>query len=179
MNRRSLEAESWLMAISSSLLDATTGVFAESYTLFLLDSEIHRARRYGTPFALALIAMDEPQAINDGGAQIDPGALWAEVVRLLGKNMREVDVAGHFGPDELILLLPNVTLGKAMIGLERLRMRVENRLFQSDQAAATISGGVSEYAGENSGPLIAHCRSLLHHAQERGGNRFCIDSGFA
>lgn len=167
------------MAISTALLDATTGVFGESYTLFLLNNEILRARRYGTPFALALIAMDETRSINDGAGQIDRRALWHEVVTVLGKNMREVDVAGHFGQDELIILLPNVTLGNAMIGLERLRSRVEEHSFQEGRATVTISGGVSEYAGENSGPLIVHCRSLLQHAQESGGNRFCIDSGFA
>ena len=122
---------------------------------------------------------DEPRVIDGRTEQIDFSALWNDVVALLGKSMREVDIAGYFGPDELILLLPNVTLGNAMIGLERIRARVEEHSFQESHAVVTISGGVSEYAGENSGPLIAHCRSLLQHALESGGNRFCIDSGFA
>ena len=152
-----------------SIHDHLTGVFSQSHTLFLLDNEIHRARRYGTPFTVALVNIDSQGTLSDHEAL-------AAVGRVLGESLREIDVAGRIGDNEFLLILPNVALHEAMIGLERLRLGIEAQaLPDSAGNKITICGGVSEYTGENSAPMIEHCRSLLEHAKEKGGNRFCLD----
>ncbi len=152
-----------------SIHDHLTGVFSQSHTLFLLDNEIHRARRYGTPFTMALVSIDSRNTLSDYAAL-------AAVGKVLAESLREIDVAGRIGDNEFLLILPNVALHEAMIGLERLRLGIEARaLADSAGNRITICGGVSEYTGENSAPMIEHCRSLLEHAKEKGGNRFCLD----
>ncbi len=160
-----------------SIHDPLTGVFSQNHAIFLLDNEIHRARRYGTPFSLAVIAVDQQRAFyrSNGSALADE--LFASVGKLLGKSMREIDIAGRIGIAEFLIILPNVALKDAMIGLERLRLLVETQEFLPDAVKATISGGVTEYTGENSAPLIEQCRSLLENAKDSGGNRFCVDLG--
>lgn len=160
-----------------SIHDPATGVFSENHAMFLLDNEIHRARRYGTPFSLALIAVDQPPAFSQSNDSAFRDILFASVGDLLGKSMREIDIAGRIGLAEFLVILPNVALNDAMIGLERLRQLVEAREFPPEAFKATISGGVTEYTGENSTPLIERCRSLLEHAKDGGGNRFCVDLG--
>lgn len=91
--------------------------------------------------------------------------------------MREIDIVGRIGIAEFLIILPNVALNDAMIGLERLRLLVEAQELPPAAVKTTISGGVSEYTGENSAPLIERCRSLLEHARDSGGNRFCVDLG--
>ena len=160
-----------------SIHDPLTGVFSENHAIFLLDNEIHRARRYGTPFSLAVIAVDQRRAICRSNGSTFGDELFVSVGRLLGKSMREIDIAGRIGVAEFLIILPNVALNDAMIGLERLRLLVETQEFTPEAVKATISGGVTEYTGENSAPLIDYCRSLLENAIDSGGNRFCVDLG--
>lgn len=160
-----------------SIHDPLTGVFSENHAMFLLDNEIHRARRYGTPFTLALIAIDQQKPAEPSNAPAIDKQSMTVFGRLLAKAMRDIDVSGRFGSDEFLVILPNVVLNEAMIGLERLRLLVEAQAPPSFPVKITISGGATEYTGENSLPLIERCKSLLDLAKESGGNRFCVDLG--
>ena len=155
--------------------DPLTGVFNQTYIGLLLDDEDRRARRYGTPFALALMTIDNfSEFCAANGTQAGERVL-AEVGSLLGKSLREFDMIGRFGSDQFLLILPNVRVNDAMIGLERLREVVEATYSRDERLPLTISGGVTEYSGEDSAALIEHLRPLLSAAQEAGGNRLCVD----
>ncbi len=100
----------------------------------------------------------------------------AGIGKLLSESMREIDIAGRIGNDEFLLVLPNVSLKDAMVGLERLRVLIETQTFPDDgYLRVTISGGITEYTGENSSTLIERSKSLLINARESGRNRFCLD----
>ena len=66
-------------------------------------------------------------------------------------------------------------LKDAMVGLERLRVLIETQTFTDDFLRITVSGGITEYTGENSATLIERSKSLLINARESGRNRFCLD----
>ncbi|HNC53397.1 MAG TPA: GGDEF domain-containing protein [Accumulibacter sp.] len=155
--------------------DPLTGVFNQRYILLLVDDESRRARRYGIPFALALIAIDNfPDFCRAHGSGAGESVL-AEIGRLLGNGLREFDMVGRFGAEEFLVILPNVRVSDAMIGLERLRELVEATRWYDHEPALTISGGVSEYGGEDAATLIECLRSLLGTARTAGGNRLCVD----
>ena len=155
--------------------DPLTGVFNQRQVMYLLENEIHRARRYGTPFTLAQLDVDLFLPFCEKyGQKIGDGVL-AGVGKLLIESMREIDIAGRIGNDEFLLVLPNVSLKDAMVGLERLRVLIETQTFTDDYLRVTISGGITEYTGENSSALIERSKSLLINARESGRNRFCLD----
>lgn len=155
--------------------DPLTGVFNQRYILLLVNDECRRARRYGIPFALALIAIDNfPDYCRTHGSGAGDRVL-AETGRLLCNSLREFDMVGHFGAEEFLLILPNVRVSDAMIGLERLRELVEATRWRDGEPPLTISGGVSEYGGEDAEVLIECLRSLLGMARTEGGNRLCVD----
>ncbi|MEF8707507.1 MAG: GGDEF domain-containing protein [Candidatus Accumulibacter propinquus] len=155
--------------------DALTGVFSERYISLLLDDEDRRARRYGTPFALALVTPDHySDFCAKHGAQAAESVL-AHVGRVLGRGLREFDMVGRLGEAEFLLILPNVRVNDAMHGLERLREMVESSHPGDGEPALTISGGVTECTGEDAAVLIERVRSLLANACEAGGNRLCVD----
>ncbi|MBL8414242.1 MAG: GGDEF domain-containing protein [Propionivibrio sp.] len=159
-----------------SIRDPLTGLFNQRYVMHLLENEIHRARRYGTPFTLAQVDIDRyfPLCAEQGQASGD--SVLAGIGNLLGKSLREIDIAGRIGEDEFLLVLPNVSLKDAMIGLERLRVLIEAHEFANAGLKVTISGGITEYTGENSAALIERSKSLLINAREAGRNRFCLDT---
>lgn len=158
-----------------SVRDPLTGVYNQRHVMYLLENEIHRARRYGTPFTLAQVDIDNflPFCVRHGkrhGESVLNG-----IGKLLIGSMREIDIAGRIGDDEFLLVLPNVSLKDAMVGLERLRILIETHEFNNAGLRVTISGGITEYTGENSEALIERSKSLLIHAREAGRNRFCLD----
>ena len=164
--------------------DPLTGVFNQRHILLLLDDESRRAQRYGTPFALSLLAIDNsPEVCIPEAGQACQRVL-ADLGRLLAGSLRELDMIGRFGEDQFLLILPNVRVNEAMVGLERLREAVEasdlmasSDLIDSniDQPWLTISGGVTEYTGEDAGALIERVQSLLASARTAGGNRLCVN----
>jgi len=159
-----------------SILDPLTGVFNQRYVMHLLENEIHRARRYGTPFTLAQLDVDRYFPLCAKHGQPSGDSVLAGIGKLLGKSLRGIDIAGRIGEDEFLLVMPNVSLKDAMIGLERLRVLIEAHEFASDGLKVTISGGITEYTGENSSALIERSKSLLINARDAGRNRFCLDS---
>jgi diguanylate cyclase (GGDEF)-like protein len=156
--------------------DPLTGVFKQHRVMQLLENEIHRARRYGTPFALAQIDIDQFFPFcTQYGQQVGDTVL-AGIGKLLNESMREIDFAGRIGYDRFLLVLPNVSLKDALVGLERLRVAIETTEFTSACLRVTISGGIAEYTGENSAALVESSTSLLIQARESGRNRFCLDA---
>ena len=159
-----------------SIRDPLTGVFNQRHVMHLLENEVHRARRYGTPFTLAQVDVDLFLPFCAEHGQPAGDLVLASIGKLLNDCMREIDIAGRIGNDEFLLVLPNVGLNDALIGLERLRNAIETKAFTSAGWRLTISGGITEYTGENSAALVERSRCLLIHAREAGRNRFCMDA---
>lgn len=155
--------------------DPLTGVFNQRQVMYLLENEIHRARRYGTPFTLAQLDVDLFLPFCEKHGNKTGDSVLAGIGKLLIESMREIDIAGRTGDDEFLLVLPNVSLKDAMVGLERLRVLIETQTFTDDFLRVTVSGGITEYTGENSATLIERSKSLLINARESGRNRFCLD----
>ena len=158
-----------------SVRDQLTGVYNQRHVMYLLENEIHRARRYGTPFTLAQVDIDHFLHFCEKHGPEPGERVLSGIGKLLTETMREIDIAGRIGDDEFLLVLPNVSLKEAMIGLERLRMLIETQEFVSAGLRITVSGGITEYTGENSETLLERAKSLLIHAREAGRNRFCLD----
>jgi diguanylate cyclase (GGDEF)-like protein len=152
--------------------DPHTEVFTQRYIEILLDDESRRAQRYGTPFAVALIAIDHFAA----RCQVEgEERVLARTARLLCRSLREFDMIGRHGADRFLVILPNVRVNEAMVGLERLRETIEVGSTHDGDAGLTISGGVSEYSGEDQPALIERLESLLASARDSGCNRLCVD----
>ena len=96
-------------------------------------------------------------------------------VRQIREALRGIDIVGRYGGGEFLLILPNVHLDSAMIPLERIRAQIEAEDFGSPGLSITISGGVTECAGDTSSALIARAHELLLQAKEAGRNQLCQD----
>ena len=158
-----------------SIRDALTGVFNQPHVLHLLENEIHRARRYGTPFTLAQINLDHFRGFCNEHGRATGDKVLTRIGKLLNSSMREIDIAGRIGSDDFLLILPNIVPKDAMIGLERLRSLIETQTFTEQFLRITISGGITEYTGENAEAMIERSQSLVAHARRAGRNRFCMD----
>ena len=155
--------------------DHLTGSFNKDVIEHLLETEIRRAQRYGTPFTISMIDIDHFLPLCEKHGRVNGDLVLTELGKLLGESLREIDMVGRIGNDEFLLVLPNVRITDAIIVMERLRATIEERLFTPDSLRITISGGITEYAGEASPLLLERCSVLLVNARESGRNRLCLD----
>jgi diguanylate cyclase (GGDEF)-like protein len=101
--------------------DGLTGLPNHRFFYDRLDSEVARARRYGSPLSLLMIDIDDFKRFNDTyGHQAGDEALHSLAGILRGQLRRGVDIPARYGGEEFAVILPNTALGGAMVVGERL-----------------------------------------------------------
>lgn len=158
-----------------SVRDPLTDAYNQRHTLRLLEDECHRSRRYGTPSTIALIDIDRFREINSTCGQTAGDNALRTVARLLRDRLREIDVVGRYGGGQFLLILPNVHLDGALVPLERIRTQIETTDFGNAGLNVTISGGVTECAGDTPAALVERAQGLLTQAKDAGRNRLLHD----
>ncbi len=131
--------------LRSSLYDELTGVFNRRGYQEELNKQWNIFKRYGTVFSLVLFDIDDFKIINDTFGHKAGDMVLQEVAKGTKKIFRNVDVPARYGGDELIVILPNTDLERALISAERMRKMIEkkNLRYQGKKIKITISIGVA------------------------------------
>jgi diguanylate cyclase (GGDEF)-like protein len=97
-------------------VDPLTGVhvrrFVEQWTII----EIRKACRHGGPLTLLMVDMDGLKRINDDSGHLAGDEALAAMGRMLRATVREGDLAGRYGGDEFVIVLPETDeIGAAQV----------------------------------------------------------------
>lgn len=161
------------MVERQALVDGLTGLANRRAAADALHGEAARAERLQTPLSVVLADLDGFKDVND----VYGHAVGDEVLRafaeVLRETVRESDVAGRWGGEEFLLLLPGADLGGAIQLAERVRIGLAARRIPSaPDLRVTASFGVAEYSGEsNTEQLLAAADSALYQAKRAGKDR--------
>ncbi len=154
--------------------DGLTGL----YNRRRLDEEIEiaweRSRRYGHSMAIAIIDIDHFKEINDGHGHHIGDRILREFSALVRETLRTSDVAGRYGGDELVALLPDGGLEAGHAFGERLLARVRAHRFGPDEAPLqlTTSIGVAHvevHGALESGQALMQRADLALYRAKRAG----------
>lgn len=99
-----------------------------------LAGEIARHTRHGREFALVLIDLDGFKQVNERYGHLEGDRLLAEIGGSLRKEVRGGDSVFRQGGDEFAVIVPEVNAEEAGEVAGRLRGRVSERGFGSDEA---------------------------------------------
>jgi diguanylate cyclase (GGDEF)-like protein len=163
-----------LLAISR--IDTKTGLLNASTWETEATIEIARAVRTGMPIAIALIDIDHFKLVNDTYGHLAGD----KVLRAMGDeiqgHLRQTDVAGRFGGEEFVVLLPNASEADALRVADRLRQHIAATPFEIDVGKSvklTISAGVAALNAEcrELTDLLAAADAALYHAKQTGRNK--------
>jgi diguanylate cyclase (GGDEF)-like protein len=142
--------------------------------------EVERAVRTNTPLAVALVDIDHFKRVNDTYGHLVGDRVLRAVVDGLRSQLRGYDLAGRFGGEEFILLLPQAKEAAARAVAERLRQYVGSLEIPIDDepdccifVRLTISVGVAALDGEQREltDLMAAADAALYYAKETGRNK--------
>jgi diguanylate cyclase (GGDEF)-like protein len=157
--------------LDQAIVDPLTGVFNRRYMERSLSDAIERLRRNSTPTSLLLMDVDGFKSINDQFGHAKGDSVLKEIVSLIAKRSRKLDLLFRIGGEEFMLLLPDTKEAAAAVVAEQLRASIaESRPL--DDRQLTVSIGVSELQpGESPDSWMKHADDALYAAKKAGRNR--------
>lgn len=176
-NRRQLQAANReLQRLSST--DRLTSLYNRGHWEEMLRQEYARHRRYDSGAALVMFDIDHFKSINDRYGHQAGDAVIRQAADLIRQNMRDSDVAGRYGGEEFVVLLPDTDRDGALIFAERLRRSIEAHevIHEHLQIRFTVSLGIADLSRptHSHAQLIEWADSALYASKAGGRNRSTI-----
>jgi diguanylate cyclase (GGDEF)-like protein len=158
-----------------ALVDNLTGLANRRRCEDALASELARAERFSSTLTLVFADLDGFKGVNDRHGHPCGDLVLREFAAVLGETVREADLAGRWGGEEFLLLLPGTDAAGGALLAERVRESIEERVVlaaDGSRVAVTCSFGVACYpAVEQASDLVAAADEALYQAKRLGKNR--------
>ena len=103
-----------------SRLDPLTGTLNGRAFQEQANAEIERARRYGHPFTVAYIDLDDFKTVNDRFGHNTGNIVLCTVAETASGNVRATDIVARLGGDEFVLLFPESGEESARTALDKI-----------------------------------------------------------
>jgi diguanylate cyclase (GGDEF)-like protein len=162
-----------------ALVDGLTGIANRRGCEDALAHEIARANRMGTPFTLVVADLDDFKMINDVYGHDAGDDVLREFASVFRVTLRESDLAGRWGGEEFVILLPGTDAEGGFQLAERVRAFLRERSFLGRDGAVfgvTASFGIAQLQpGESERQLFAAADRALYQAKRRGKDRVELD----
>ncbi len=174
--------------LEQSRIDTKTGLLNAATWELEASAEVEHAVRTRAPLAVALVDIDHFKVVNDTYGHLVGDRVLRAVVDALRSQLRGYDLAGRFGGEEFILLLPQAREQDARAVAERLRQFVAAMEIPIDDepdcmtfVRLTISVGVAALDGQprELTDLMAAADAALYYAKETGRNKTHVMPAFS
>ena len=130
-----------------AIADVLTGLFNRRHVLERFSEEMDRAKRLKKELGCIMIDIDNFKAINDTYGHLVGDKTLREVSDILKNSIRTYDIAGRYGGEEFLIILPDTPFQETLNLAERIRKRIkESPVPQSElipPISVTISLGVA------------------------------------
>jgi diguanylate cyclase (GGDEF)-like protein len=160
---------------SMAITDGLTGLHTRRHFFSQAEKAIQHAIRYNEPVSALMIDLDHFKMINDTHGHAVGDVVLQTVARLCHQALRDADIIGRYGGEEIAVMMPQTRFDQACQVAERLRSIVEH---YSGGVPVTISIGVSvmDASDPNLEMLLDRADRALYSAKQSGRNRVCAFS---
>lgn len=107
--------------IAMSLTDELTGLHNRRHFYDSIEMEMYRTKRYGQPFALALLDLNGFKEYNDRYGHASGDSILQMFAKALRASFRKTDIVCRYGGDEFSIILPSTDDKTAKVIAERFR----------------------------------------------------------
>jgi diguanylate cyclase (GGDEF)-like protein/PAS domain S-box-containing protein len=157
-----------------ALLDGLTRLANRPYLERELEARLEEKRRYGVPFGVMFMDLDNFKQVNDRYGHDGGDRVLRFVAGTFNANSRPFDVYGRWGGEEFVGIVRNVDDAAVKQMAQRLRKLVEKSfvIVGEERLQVTISIGAT-VAGESDTieTLMRRADSLMYHSKAAGRNR--------
>ena len=167
-----------LTRISSS--DSLTGVANRRHFDEALSVEWRRARRHSNSLAVLLCDIDYFKLYNDTYGQQAGDECLRRIATTIGRHTeRPSDVVARYGGEEFAVILPETTIGGALMVAEKIRQATRELNIphaSSPAGQVTLSVGIASAAPGFDNPpddLVLAADKALYRAKHDGRDRVC------
>jgi len=165
-----------------SVTDELTALLNRRGFFQIAEREFERALRFGRPLSALMLDIDRFKAINDTHGHAAGDVALQALAECVRRNTRGIDVAGRYGGEEFVLLLPEIHLPGAVQIAERLHNSVaglsipisrENGDVAPADLRITVSIGVAALSKDvpSLTDLLGRADQALYRAKDSGRNR--------
>ena len=182
--RRIVELQDQLIASRDALEvqathDSLTGIWNRRAIFDILNREIARSQRQGTPVAVILADVDRFKFINDTYGHLAGDQVLCEIARRMAARLRPYDSIGRFGGEEFMVVAPECHAASPEALAERIRAAiVESPVLLGDRdLSVTVSLGVAlggSGRADLQDALLRAADAALYRAKQQGRNRVAV-----
>ncbi|WP_428863573.1 GGDEF domain-containing protein [Clostridium sediminicola] len=155
------------LAVSDSL----TKLYNHNTSFELLEKEIGKIKDTREPLSIMMLDLDYFKKVNDNyGHQAGDEVLWT-VAQAIKSNIRTMDIAGRYGGEEFLIILPNTDIHAAVLVSEKVKLIISQIIFDYKGLNITCSLGTCTWKNESAVEFVSKADKLLYKAKTNGRNR--------
>lgn len=161
-------------------VDGLTGTLTRRAFLARATEEVERSHRYRQALSLLVVDVDSLKTVNIGRGTAAGDAALRRVAATCAEVLRETDLLGRLGDDEMAVLLPSTGGSGALALAERLRAEVAQASVEVTGAApfgVTVCIGGAEAGDDSVEVLVGRAEKALATAQGQGRDRVMLAVG--
>jgi len=135
----------------------------------MFENLLYQAQRYGVPFSLLILDIDDFKKINDELGHLAGDLALCKVAKAIKKGTRKGDIAIRWGGEEFLILLPRTT-DPLPIG-EKIRKLINAISIDGDGFLSVSVGATTYREGDTIDSMVQRADRALYSAKRKGKNQ--------
>ena len=160
-------------------IDGMTGLFSRRHFMELAEGAFTHAQRLGQPLVVLMIDVDHFKQINDVHGHAAGDRVLVDLARSCREQVRPEDIAGRYGGDEFIVVIPGTTSLRATQIATQLAAAPTTRVGSDGKPVTfTLSVGIAESGrSDDLESLLARADLAMYEAKRAGGSCWHVFDG--
>lgn len=158
--------------------DSLTNLLNHTAFRSVLAQEVNRSKRQNTRLSLAMLDIDHFKMVNDTYGHAAGDSVLKGLSRLLQQRLRNYDIIGRYGGDELVALLIDCDAEQSFKIMDEIRLHFSEIEFYPDDTRPlylTFSSGISTFPTfQSAEDLSDSADQALYSAKAGGRNRIIL-----